>query len=166
MHIPLYPAWVFLLPIAVPNLIWALMPRQPANEPLVSSFGSRLTLFVVLESVGRVVVFAMPFFLEFSIHTEFDRVLLGIGALALLVYYAGWARFFIRDRQPSLLFAPLGGLPVPLAVSPVVYFLTLAGLMRSPLMAVVTTAFGVAHIWLSLKRFSAAQPLIAPETGG
>jgi hypothetical protein len=156
MHIALSRDWVVLLPIVVPNLIWALLPRQPTNEPLVPSIDPRLKLLVVLEGAGRVAVFALPFFLECSVQTGFDRVLVGLGALALLVYYVGWARFFIRGRQPVLLFAPLGVLPVPLAVSPVVYFLAFAGLARSPLMAVATAVFGLAHVSLSLKRFSAA----------
>jgi len=156
IHTPLSRDWVVLLPVLLPNLIWLLFPRRPPNEPLVPPIEPRLKPLVVLEGAGRVAVFAMPFFLESSIHTGLDRVLVAIGALALLVYYLCWARFFIRGRQSSLLFAPLGALPIPLAVSPVVYFLAYAGLARSLLMAVVTAAFGLVHAWLSLKRVSAA----------
>jgi hypothetical protein len=48
--------------------------------------------------------------------------------------------------MPSTL---VGGLPVPLAVSPVVYFLAFAGIAKSPIMAVVVAVFGIAHASLS-----------------
>jgi hypothetical protein len=144
--------WLVPIPIAIPNLIWALSPKGPAPEPSATPRRSRPTPLAFVEGVGRVAVLALPCFLEMQIHTGLDRVLVTVGVLALGVYYAGWARYFLRGRSPALLFAPLGILPVPLAVSPVIYFFAFAGLARSPLMALVTGLFGVAHISLSLKR--------------
>jgi hypothetical protein len=42
--------------------------------------------------------------------------------LALAFYYTGWVRYFTRGRTPALLYKPLLGIPLPLAVSPVDYF--------------------------------------------
>lgn len=144
--------WLVPIPIAIPNLIWALSPKAPAPEPSANPHTSRLAPLAFVEGVGRVAVLALPCFLEMRIHTGLDRVLVSVGVLALGVYYAGWARYFLRGRPPALLFAPLGILPVPLAVSPVIYFFAFAALARSPLMALVTGLFGAAHISLCLKR--------------
>ena len=129
--------WIALVPSALPNLIWALLPgRSAAAPPLPPSSPVRKGLAVV-EGAGRIAVMARPLFLELRVQTGLDRVLAALAALALLVYYAGWARYFLRGRAPALLGAPPGWLPVPLAVSPVVYFLVFAGLARSLLMALV-----------------------------
>jgi hypothetical protein len=45
---------------------------------------------------------------------------------------------------------------VPLAVAPVAYFLACSGLTHSLALALVTLAFGGAHISLSLRRARAA----------
>ena len=37
--------------------------------------------------------------------------------LALAFYYAGWLRFFLRGRDYALLFRPIFGLSVPMAVA-------------------------------------------------
>jgi hypothetical protein len=148
--------WIVPIPIAIPNLIWALVPQRHAPVPSVPPVHRGLNLLALVESIGRVVVFALPFFLDLHVQTGLDRVLAGVAAIALVVYYAGWVRYFLHGSSPSLLFASLGPLPVPLAVAPVVYFLAFAGIARSPLMAFVAAAFGFAHISLSLRRVSAA----------
>jgi len=79
-------------------------------------------------------------------------LLFGLAVLALFVYYLGWVRYFRRGRLPALLYRPFAGIPVPLAITPVAYFLACSGLTRSPALALITLAFGVAHISLSLRR--------------
>jgi len=148
--------WVVPIPIALPNVIWALLSARSASAPSVSPVEPGPRSLALVESIGRVAVFVLPFFLELHVQTGFDRALVAVGSFALLVYYAGWARYFMHGRSPSLLFAKLSVLPVPLAISPVVYFLAFAGLARSPLMAFVVVVFGAAHVFLSLRRVSAA----------
>jgi hypothetical protein len=92
--------WLVPIPIAIPNLIWALSPKAPAPEPSANPRTSRLAPLALVEGVGRVAVLALPCFLEMRIHTGLDRVLVSVGVLALGVYYAGWARYFLRGGPP------------------------------------------------------------------
>jgi hypothetical protein len=73
--------------------------------------------------------------------------------LALAFYYTGWARYFTRGRTPVLLFKPLFGVPLPLAVSPVVYFLAASVPLRSLPLAASAVVFGVAHVAISLSEY-------------
>lgn len=69
--------------------------------------------------------------------------------LALAFYYMAWGRFYTRGRTPVLLYRPLFGVPLPLALSPVVLFLAAAVPLRALPLAVGAIVFGVAHVALS-----------------
>lgn len=136
-----------------PNLLWMLLPpRDAPDEEQVRANGRVL---VILEWVGRIGVFVIPVFYAIEIQRTVQIISLGIMGLALLVYYAGWARYFIRDRSYALLFQPLLSLPVPLAVSPILYFAAASVLLGSWPLAVVTTLLGVTHIPVSYQSYRA-----------
>jgi hypothetical protein len=153
------PGWYIPIPIALPNLAWALIAARSAPAPPVPEGHAPPRVLVAIEGVGRVAVFAVPFFLHFRVQSAADGFALAVAAVALIVYWLGWLRYFVRGRQPALLLAPLGGLPVPLAVAPVVYFLSLSLLARSALFGAVSLAFGLAHVSLSMKRWRADRHL-------
>ena len=73
-----------------------------------------------------------------------------IGAL-LGFYYAGWVRFFVRRRQHALLFVPMLGMPIPMAVSPVLYFLLSSVVLGSVWQALAAVVLGVGHITVSMR---------------
>ena len=149
------PGWLVPIPIALPNLAWVLFPARSAPAPSVPESPAFPRVLVVIEALGRVAVFVIPFFLHVFVRGALEALVLVVAAVALIVYWLGWLRYFTRGRLPSLLLAPLGGLPVPLAVAPVVYFLAFSLLARSPLFAAVSAAFGLAHVSLSMKRWGA-----------
>ena len=72
--------------------------------------------------------------------------------LALAIYYAGWARYFRQGRDYALLYMPMLNIPVPLAISPVIYFGAASLLLHSFILAIVAILLGVSHIYLSLQK--------------
>ena len=144
--------WIILLPIALPNILWAALPSRPTASPESGHPEPEPRVLVIVERVGRLGIFALPFFLNIRATTVTDRLFFGLAALALFVYYLGWVRYFRCGRLPELLYRPFAGIPVPLAITPVAYFLACSRLTRSPALALITLAFGVAHISLSLRR--------------
>ena len=74
---------------------------------------------------------------------------LTVMVLALLVYYAGWTRYFLRGRSHALLFEPFLRLPIPLAISPIVYLLAASMLLGSWCLALATVILGFGHLWIS-----------------
>ena len=107
---------------------------------------------MLLEGVGRIGVFSVPLFLSLSVSTPADDLALCVAVAALAFYYLVWARYFLQGRTAALLYRQIAGIPVPLAVSPVVFLLACSVLTRSLLLAFVTVAFGSAHIFLSVLR--------------
>lgn len=72
-------------------------------------------------------------------------------ALALLLYYAVWTRYFARGRTCALLFELFLGVPLPLAISPIVYFFAASVLFGSWYLALATVILTVGHLWISLQ---------------
>lgn len=144
-----------LIPIAVPNLIWVLLSdRSP--RPEVQTRINKLRGLASIEAVGRVAVMVVPVFLTIHIESRMDEAGLAVAGVALSIYYAGWIRYFLGKRVGGLLFRNLGFIPVPLACSPVLYFLAISVLARSIVFGVITALFGFAHIYLCIKRSSSA----------
>ncbi len=94
-------------------------------------------------------MFVVPFFYRINISGPAERICAGITLLALAVYYAGWVRYFIQGREYALLFKAMLNIPVPLAISPVIYFGAASLLLHSPILAIVVILLGVSHVYLS-----------------
>jgi hypothetical protein len=107
----------------------------------------------VLEWVGRIAALVIPFFHRIEVQGSWSVVALAVMALALLIYYVGWARYFLRERRYGLLFEPLLGIPIPLAVSPIVYLLAASALLASWYLALATVLLGVGHLSISYWEF-------------
>jgi hypothetical protein len=103
----------------------------------------------VLEWVGRIATLVIPFFYRIEVQNTLQIVALAMMVLALLLYYAGWARYFARGRGYALLFEPLLGIPLPLAVSPIVYFFAASVLLGSWYLALATLILAVGHLFIS-----------------
>jgi hypothetical protein len=76
-------------------------------------------------------------------------VALVVMVLAFLLYYGGWARYFMRGRSHALLFEPFLGLPLPLAISPIVYFLAASLLFGSWYLSLATMVLAAGHLWIT-----------------
>jgi hypothetical protein len=116
-----------LLPIIVllPNLLWMVWrTKESASESPRS--GSPRVALVVAEWLGRIGTLVIPFFCRFSFESTLQVVFFAVMVGGLVLYYAGWIRYFVGGREPALLFRPLLGIPLPLAVSPIVAFFAAA----------------------------------------
>ena len=143
--------WAVSVAVLAPNVIWMALP--PVGLPSEQTQPSRSQRALeVLEHIGRVGMFVLPLFYDFHLKSTAERVCLVAAIFALGAYYAGWLRYFSNGRQFKLLFAPMLGLPVPLAVSPVVACLAVSVPLHSWPLASVAVLFGVVHIALSLDK--------------
>ena len=103
----------------------------------------------VLERTGQVASFVIPFFHEVRIESSQEAAGLAGMMLALGLYYLGWARYVLQGRAYRLLYAPLLGIPLPMALAPVAYFLLASVVLRSPLLALAAVVLGVGHFYVS-----------------
>lgn len=138
-----------IIPIAVllPNLFFFGIPlrNSPANIEVKESL-----ILKIAEGIGRLGVFVIPIFS--SIHHDKQYEVLSILGMFtfLLLYYIGWIRYFRRDREYKLLFSPMIGIPVPLAVTPILYFLSASIVLHSSLLFISSLILAIGHIPINL----------------
>lgn len=142
-----------IIPLLVlaPNLIWIFSP--PINIPAAEEIKEPIAL-TMFENIGRFGVIIIPVFYPIVIDDENQYCLIGMVVL-LLIYYAGWFRFYFRGRNYAYAFLPLPWipLPIPMAASPVLYFILSAALLKSLLMLMAALTLGIGHILISYREY-------------
>ncbi len=133
--------WILALPM-LPNLLFLVLPARG-----MVAFKATPWLESV-EGVSRMGTFLLPLIVKKRYSSS--KLPLLIAMLLLMgVYYVGWFRYFLLGREYGLLFAPLFGIPLPLAVCPVLYFLMAAVLLGSWPMFGFAAVFAVSHMQIS-----------------
>ncbi|MGE5654608.1 MAG: hypothetical protein ACM3ZQ_10190 [Bacillota bacterium] len=138
-----------LIPLApmIPNILFAL---KPATNALPETKPTRqMRIWTVMERAGQLGVFLMPLRYRIGPLRTLDRVLLALMVALIAFYYLGWARYFTHNGDRELLFAPMWSIPLPLAYSPVLFFMLAAGLLRSLPMFIASSLLAAGHIPLS-----------------
>lgn len=80
-------------------------------------------------------------------------------SVCVAVYIGLWARYLVTGRHIRALYAPLGSIPVPMALFPITAFLCSAGWLGSWWIALSATILGVGHIPLALVTARATRSL-------
>ncbi|MFW6095672.1 MAG: hypothetical protein ACOC8S_04475 [Bacteroidota bacterium] len=133
--------------ILLPNLIFFwISPSGTSNE----WDKDRSYFLTILEWVGRIGVVITPVFTSLQKDSVGEDMAIIVLILFLLIYYVSCFRFFAFEMDQYYLYAPLAGIPIPLAVSPVIYFLFASYPLHSWSLFVATIIFGTAHIINSL----------------
>lgn len=112
----------------------------------------RLQMMTIVERVGQVGSFVIPFFYRLGLVGPTDAVALAVMIGALILYYAGWVRYIVLGRAEALLYRSLLSVPLPIAVMPVIYFLAAADLLDSVWLLLAAVALGVGHLTVSWLR--------------
>jgi hypothetical protein len=129
----------------IPNLLFFVFPPRDIPREL-----SKPTCGLeVLEWIGRIGVFAIPFFCWIEIVGMLELIAAAIMIGALGLYYAGWLRYMRRDQSFALLFQPMLGIPLPMAVAPIVYFYAASIVLHSPLLFLATVLLTIGHLYVS-----------------
>jgi hypothetical protein len=144
----LYPASLLItVAVLLPNLLF--LARPPLNARKYGKSADSLVLTIV-ERAGQVSCFILPLFFSLSFTGSLVIAAWIVMGVSLGFYYAGWTRFFVQGRDYALLFKPMVGLPVPMAISPVIYFLFASLVLGSFYQAIGAAVLGVGHISISV----------------
>ena len=149
MH--LYPASLLVTAaVLLPNLILLALP--PLNVKKYGKPSGPLAL-TLIERAGQVSCFVLPLF--FPLSFTGSLVISGwiVMGVSLGFYYGGWIRFFVHGRDYALLFSPILGLPVPMAIHPVIFFFFASLVLGSVYQAIGAALLGVGHISISILEF-------------
>lgn len=139
-----YIGCIYLLLLFIPNGIWAHYKPQ-GYDALAAGEPKPLRL---LEGIGQVLTTCCALaFSDFNPRGWSLWSLWFIGSLLCMVLYeAGWLRYFMGSRSLRKMYRPLLGIPVPLASLPVLAFLLLGVYGRVIWMVIAVLPLGVGHI--------------------
>jgi hypothetical protein len=142
---------IITLMVLLPNLLAVFFPPtvkliddQQQNDTL-------LQIMTVVERIGQAGSFVIPFFYRLSLDSVMNAVALTIMICTLALYYATWIRYLVLGREEALFNRSLLGIPLPMAVMPVIYFLSASVLLGSVWLMLAAVMLGVGHIsvtWL------------------
>jgi len=142
-----YVGLVFLLMLAVPNMIWTkYKPEGYTNQ------NENRTL-LVLERAGQVCVTCIALiFSDYNIHGWTTWSFWLIAAFALMVLYEyWWIRYFRSKRQLKDFYRSLWGIPVAGATLPVAAFFFLGIYGKVVWLMVSVVILGIGHIGIHLQ---------------
>lgn len=96
-----------------------------------------------LERVGQIGCLVLPAISGTHGHVDPWLVLL---VLLVAIYHGLWVRYLLTGRRTAQLYAPLGPVPVPMAVVPVLAFLVAAIWLTTWPLAVAGALLAVGHL--------------------
>jgi hypothetical protein len=145
------------LAVLLPNLIVLVLPPREV-PPQISQKDTRHKVMEFIERVGQAGAFLIPFFYSLPVLREANVDALAVMALALLFYYSAWARYASKGHRYLLLYAPFLGVPLPMAVAPLVYFGAAAVYLGSWPLAIAMIVLAVGHIYISNQEWKRSRP--------
>ncbi len=149
--------------ILLPNLLMLALPPT-AVPPEKGRLAGLPRVMGWVERAGQAGSFVIPFFYQLPALRGASVDALAVMALALLFYYIGWLRYALKGHRFVLLFAPLLRIPLPLAVSPVIYFGAAAVYLRSWPLAAAAALLAVGHLYISQGEYQRCRNQAAPFT--
>ncbi len=140
---------IITLAVLLPNLLAVFFPPTTRLADVPQPNDTRLQIMTVVERIGQVGSFVIPFFYQLNLTNAIETVSLAIMVGALVLYYAGWIRYLVLGWAEELFYRSLLGIPLPMAVTPVIYFLSASVLLGSAWLMLAAVALGVGHITVS-----------------
>ena len=141
--------------VLIPNVLFLLLPYKPKGSDSALSPGGVLrratkTYQVMewVERIGQITTFVIPFFYRLRID-ESNRLIALLMLAMLLLYYGAWLRYFLNHMHPRMLYAPLAGIPLPMAFAPVIYFALASLLFESWPLLISDLVLAAGHLYIS-----------------
>ena len=135
--------------LLLPNFVWILYPTVDQKENPTEIKSRSIRVLEIMEQIGRMAVFIIPFFYTFNFTGALKLVFFMLMILMLGFYYVGWIRYFRKGRNFQLLYLDLIKIPIPLAIFPILFLFFASIVLVSWPLAISAVFFGTAHIALS-----------------
>lgn len=135
--------------ILLPNLLVVLFPPKLKLANVSARVDGLSQVMNIFERVGQIGSFTIPFFYQLKCSTILDTTMLIIMSSALILYYAGWIRYFVKGRNEGLFYKSMLGIPLPMAIMPIIYFISASVLLSSGWLLISAILLGAGHITVS-----------------
>jgi hypothetical protein len=140
-----------LIPLLIflPNLVLVFAP--PIKESLPEKIVKTRSYITAetFEWISRMGILLIPFFSRIALRGTSEIACFIMMLIPLGFYYLIWIRYVVRGRDYRTIYQNFMGVPLPLAVSPVLYFLLATAVLHSRWLGMATIIFGVTHIYIS-----------------
>lgn len=140
-----YKGILAVLLLLLPNVLFYISPPQAVPENL----SSPPAIFTVIEQAGRILCLVVPIVFGKKIAEQKYSWLVILMAACLLIYYVCWISYFANGREYFYLFKPMGFIPIPMAVFPLMYLILLGIWVKSPFFIVPAILFSAGHLVIS-----------------
>jgi len=107
-------AVILIIFLMIPNIVYFIAP--PSNIP--QTLGSKVKLIELGENVSRIISFLLLIFMCKNPNASLKNPwLIGV-AIFLMLYFAVWARYFLKGSSYELLCKSFLGIPMPMIIFP------------------------------------------------
>lgn len=135
-------AFVIFILAMIPNIIYFKNP--PTDLPAELERGKRLV--ETIENISRMISIILLMFLSKNPNASL-RSPWTVGMVVFLsLYFVLWGRYFWGGRSYSLLGKRFMGIPAPMAIFPVCYFICAAFWLDCVPAVVTLIIFGISHV--------------------
>ena len=149
-----YGGWVTIL-VLLPNLIALLLP--PRDKPARRRHTSRWDRTMeMLERAGQVSSFIIPFFCRARIDRQESCIAAALMTMLLAIYYFCWIRYALA-RKYIYFYKPVLCFPLPMAWTPILFFLLGSCVLHSAYLLASTILLGIGHLYVSRREYQAAR---------
>nr|WP_302600098.1 hypothetical protein [uncultured Cellulosilyticum sp.] len=110
----------------------------------------------VLEAIeqGTRIAYAVAIcILVSNLKVGYTSISLYISIIFLVLYHIVWFRYYMGGRDVKLLGTKFLGVPIPLAVFPVLYFIFASTWLHNYIAMALMVVFGIAHNIISYRNF-------------
>lgn len=140
-----YKGILVVLLLLLPNILFCIFPPQNT----IKNTSSVPVFFTIIEQIGRIACFIVPIVFGKKIAEQKNSYLVILMVVCLLIYYICWILYFANGREYYDLFKPLGFIPIPMAIFPLMYLLLLGIWVKSPIFITPAILFSIGHIVVS-----------------
>ena len=140
---------VFMLPMII-NIIYFMYP--PVNSASAVPESTHKGVELIEQSTRGLYCLSICFLISEQ-KINFKSPWLFVAIVFLVLYYIVWIRYFICGRDAALLGKSFLGIPQPLAVFPVFYFIFAALYLHNYIAVIFMIIFGAAHNFISYISF-------------
>lgn len=133
---------VIVVLVLLPTVLYLALPKN--NIP--ADLGETHIAVTILEHAFRIAYFVIAILLTSTARVSWLSPFLFLAGVFLLAYSALWIRYFAGGADFRLLFDTVWGIPVPMAVFPILFLLFSAIWLKSVPLVVAAVLFAVPHL--------------------
>jgi hypothetical protein len=139
--------WITLI-VLLPNLLYLRFPPKHVSSD--SDRPKGWVGIIILEKIGQIAAFTLVLFWKFSINGIVEVFVFCTMIFCAVIYYICWFRYIKKGQSFKLLYDQFLGVPIPLAIAPVIYFLCAGILLHSWIYIACVLILAVGHVFESL----------------